>query len=76
MTALVKDTALFATFIAGSWKIGAVRGTRVEIGGSQVVGAQAAAIALPAGGITIDAEARGVVDKILVALRHHGLIDT
>lgn len=44
------------------------------IGGQQVVGARAGAIGSPAGGSTVDAEARGAIGQILSALRTHGLI--
>jgi hypothetical protein len=40
----------------------------------QVLGPQAAAIAGPAGGATVDSEVRAVVDQILATLRLHGLI--
>jgi hypothetical protein len=69
-------TRLFVTRIGGSWETGVLRATRVEVAGAQVVGAQAAPIASPAGGTTIDLEARGAVDAILGALRQHGLIET
>jgi hypothetical protein len=45
------------------------------IGGEQVVSTRAAAIASAAGGSTIDSEARVVIDQLLAALRHHGLIE-
>jgi hypothetical protein len=48
----------------------------VKVGGQQVVGSQAAAIASPSGGATVDAEARTAIDAILAALRAHGLIGT
>ena len=48
----------------------------VVIDGNQVVGGQAAAIANPAGGTTIDLESRATLNQILDALRGHGLIAT
>jgi hypothetical protein len=45
------------------------------IDGQQVVGSRAAAIASPADGATIDAEARAAIDRILASLRQHGLIE-
>ena len=46
----------------------------VVVSGTQVVGSQAAAIANPAGGVTIDLQCRAAVMSILNALRGHGLI--
>ncbi|WP_375390789.1 DUF2793 domain-containing protein [uncultured Sphingomonas sp.] len=63
-----------ATFAGGTWRIGSLAAQRLEIGGVQVVGAQTAAIAVPTGGGTIDAEARAVLGAVLAALRTHGLI--
>ena len=53
-----------ATFIGGSWEYGALTGPRQ------------AAIAAPAGGGVVDAEARAALGAILSALRVHGLIAT
>lgn len=47
-----------------------------KVDGTKVVGNQGAAIANPAGGATIDAEARTAIGLILAALRTHGLITT
>ena len=74
MAFFVRSTGTLATFRAGTWEIGQVRGTSLLIGGQQVVGAQAGAIASASGGTTIDSEARVVIDQILVARRQHGLI--
>lgn len=59
---------------AGGWQAGLVIASRVEIGGVQVVGDRGPAIAAPAGGLTIDEQARDAVAAILDALRTHGLI--
>jgi hypothetical protein len=40
-----------------------------------VVGARDGAIAAPAGGTTVDTQARGTIGEILDALRQHGLIE-
>jgi len=64
-----------ATFQDGSWVIGELRGSRLLIGGEQVVGPRSGAIAVPAGGSTVDVEGRGTIEAILVALRGHGLIE-
>jgi len=53
-----------------------VLGSGLVVDGNQVVGAQQAAIADPAGGGNIDVEARLAVQMILGALRSHGLIAT
>lgn len=59
-----------------AWVAGALTGRTLALDGVQVVGARAAAIATPTGGITADAEARAAVASILAALRSHGLIAT
>ncbi|MBO9580746.1 MAG: DUF2793 domain-containing protein [Sphingobium sp.] len=46
------------------------------VAGIQVLAAQQAAIANPAGGATSDSEARVAITSILAALRAHGLIAT
>ena len=76
MTLLVKSTGTFAVYRGSAWDLGLVRAAAVEIGGQQVVGGRGAAIAAPAGGATIDAEARGAISAVLGALRTHGLIAT
>ncbi len=63
-----------ARFSGGQWRLGALVGQKVEIGGVQVVGARAAAIATPVGGGVVDAEARTALAAMLAALRAHGLI--
>lgn len=65
-----------ARYAAGGWSIGVVTGSAIKVAGTQVVGAQAAAIASPASGSTVDAEARSALAAILAALRGHGLIAT
>jgi hypothetical protein len=74
MLAYVVSASVWAAFRAGAWEIGAIRGDRVLVGGEQVLGARAAAIAAPAGGSTVDSEARATVAQILAALRAHGLV--
>jgi hypothetical protein len=66
--------AAVARYLDGIWSVGVIRGARVDIDGAMVIGPQRAAIAAPAGGATIDAEARSVLGAILAALRGHGLI--
>jgi hypothetical protein len=76
MTVFVKSAAQFACYRGGAWEIGMLRGSALAIDGQQVVGSRAPAIASPAGGATVDNEARGAIENVLTALRHHGLIDS
>ena len=62
------------TRVDGIWEEGVVRGSRLVLGGEQVVGARRPAIAAPSGGAAIDAEARVAIGAILDAMRAHGLI--
>jgi hypothetical protein len=75
MSMFVRSTGTTATYRSGAWEIGQVRGAALVIGDEQVVGNRAAAIASPAGGATIDSEARAAIEAILGALRGHGLIE-
>ena len=70
----VKADSQWISYRAGAWEAGTLRGSTVVLGGQQVVGPQAAAIADPAAGAVIDAEARSAVVHILNAMREHGLI--
>lgn len=76
MTAYVRASAQPATYRAGAWELGVLRGSSLILGGQQVVGGRGAAIAAPTGGSTVDTEARATVALILAALREHGLIAT
>lgn len=67
---------LSATRVSGAWETGTVRAASVRIGSVQLVGQRQPAIADPAGGITIDAEARIAIASMLSAMRTHGLIAT
>jgi hypothetical protein len=75
MSAFVRSSSVWALYKAGGWELGAVRGSTLICGGQQVVGSRVAGIADPAGGATVDAEARGAVGQILAAMRLHGLIE-
>ena len=70
----IRASSVWATFRGGAWELGVLRGSNVTIGGQQVVGARAAAIAAPTGGSVLDVQARAVVGQILTVLRDHGLI--
>lgn len=74
MTVWTGGTAGFARFASGAWSAGGLIGSKVTLGGVQVVGAQQAAIAGPSGGGTVDSQARATLDAVLGALRSHGLI--
>lgn len=76
MTAWSGADGAFARFDGAAWQIGSVVGTRLVLAGRSVVGAQQPAIAAPASGATIDAEARTAIGAVLSALRAHGLIAT
>jgi hypothetical protein len=75
MTVYVRSSSVWATYRAGAWELGQVRGSSLVLAGQQVVGSRAAAIASASGGTTVDSEARAVVDQILAAMRQHGLIE-
>ena len=76
LRALDKASGEIAVFAAGAWEKGHLRATRLSVGGDQVVGARGAAVADPAGGTTVDSEARAAITAILGRLRQHGLIST
>jgi hypothetical protein len=76
MSVYLKSSAVWANFRGGLWEIGTLRGSSLVIGGEQVVGDRAAAIASATGGTTIDLEGRATIDQILAALRQHGLIES
>jgi hypothetical protein len=59
---------------SSAWVVGTLTAASLSIGGQQVIGARANAIASPSGGSTVDAEARLALDALLAALRTHGLI--
>lgn len=76
MSLLVKTSETLATYGSAGWEVGTIRASRLFIDGVQVIGPRSTAIADPAGGSTIDAEARLSLQQILSALRQHGLIAT
>ena len=73
---LDKGSGQAALFADGAWEKGHLRGTKLFIGADQVVGARGAAVADPAGGTTVDSEARAAIVAILGRLRAHGLISS
>lgn len=69
-----KSTGSVVIYGTAGWETGIVRASRILIDGQQVVGAQAGPIADPAGGMTVDTQARTAITEMLSALRQHGLI--
>jgi hypothetical protein len=69
-----KASGEVAVYAAGAWARGDLRASKLSVGGNQVVGARQAAVAEPAGGAIVDAEARAAITAILARLRTHGLI--
>jgi hypothetical protein len=76
LTVFVRSNGLAAVRRQGEWEIGTLRAETVAIGEQQVVGARQAAVPNPAGGVTIDSEARAAVAAVLDRLRTHGLIES
>ncbi len=70
----VRATGVGFEYWEGAWRTGSVRATELLIDGVKVVGSARPAIAAPAAGTTIDANARVCISEILGALRAHGLI--
>jgi hypothetical protein len=75
LSAYVRSTSLPALFRSGGWEIGLLRSSGILVGGQQVVGQRQPSITTPAGGGTIDSEARSAIGQILTALRQHGLVE-
>ena len=75
MSAFVRSIGVNAVYKAGSWELGTLSGSTVVLGGTQVLGPRAAAIATPSGGSVADAQARATIGEILAAMRQHGLIE-
>ena len=58
-----------------AWSEGELAGSKLVIGGAQVVGARQPAVPSPSGGTIIDAGARAPIDALIVTLKTHGLTD-
>lgn len=56
------------------WAAGQVRNDGIYVSGMRIVGPRQPAVAAPAGGSTVDAEARSAISALLAAVRTHGLI--
>lgn len=74
MQALDESSGYAATFDGTAWVVGTVKGVKLELAGTQVVGARGAAVVNPAGGSVVDVEARAAIVAILDRMRTHGLI--
>lgn len=74
MQALDKVSGQTATHDGAAWVVGTVKGAKLELAGSQVVGARLAAVANPTGGTVVDVEARAAIVALLDRMRNHGLI--
>ena len=74
LRAVVASEGIDAVYRGSSWIYGDLRGSFVTVGGNQVVGGRGAAIPDPAGGTTVDSQARATLASLLATLRTHGLI--
>ena len=74
MLAWVADQAVFSVWRGGNWSAGGWPASGLDIGGRAVLAAPPALIAAPAGGTTIDAEARAAIVALAAALRSQGVI--
>ena len=74
LRAMVASQGIDAMVRDGTWIYGEMRASSLVVGGDQVVGARASAVADATGGTTIDIQARAVLASLLASLRVHGLI--
>lgn len=70
------DDSGFVRWNGADWVSGQLVGSALVLDGDQVVGARAAAIPDPAGGASVDSQARATLGAVLAVLRGHGLIAT
>lgn len=75
LTVWAGGDAGFARWDGAAWVAGTLTGATLRLAGQQVVGPRRPAISDPAGGGTIDSEARATLTAVLAMLRGHGLID-
>ena len=75
VSAIIRRSGNTAVYRDGSWDIGTLNGSRVDIEGQKVVGPRGKAISIPTGGNRADPEARATIEQILAAMREHGLIE-
>lgn len=74
MRFLIAGTMVPITFVEGVWRTGVLAASELSVNGLKVVGERGGAVAVPAGGATIDSEARAALSSIIAALTAHGLI--
>lgn len=74
MTVWSKADRVDARFDGSRWTIGKMVANRLVLGGFPMLGPPQPAIAAPANGSVVDAEARATIATILVALQTLGLI--
>ena len=70
-----KDAGFSRQWTGSGWSDGTIQVAAVEIEGERVVGPRQPDIGVPAGGATVDSEARTAVAAVIVTLKSHGLID-
>lgn len=70
---LISDT-LPIIYDGARWTSGEIFARSIVAGGVQVVGMRQAGVPLPAGGATVDGEARTALSGVIAALVAHGLI--
>ena len=73
MTVWVADRRVAARYGTG-WTFGEIAGETLLLGGEPMLASPAPAIPDPAGGATIDAEARATLAEVLDVLRRHHLV--
>jgi hypothetical protein len=73
--AWIVDEGEFAVFGASGWSTGGWPTQALRIGDRRVLGEAPEAIAVPAGGGTIDSECRAALAALLVALGNQGVIN-
>jgi hypothetical protein len=74
MTAWLQDAGHWLWWDGSNWNRDTIPVPGISVGGVRVIGGQQPAIADPAGGTTIDDEARAAISALFAALRSHGLI--
>ena len=74
LSAVSTQTGEPVVYRSGGWTVGQLRASTVSVSGDQVIGPRLPAVSDPAGGTTIDSEARAAISAILARLRLHGLI--
>lgn len=76
LSMLAADRGHAVIFDGAAWTDDGLRADGLYLDGQRVVGQRQAAIDAPAGGATVDAEARATLTEMLAILRAHGLISS